>query len=140
MSLNFMFKPRCIAVIGASSTPGKVGNAVMRNLKSRHGNATVYAINPKGSEIEGFPCVPSLLDIPVEVDVAVICIPAKFVLAAVDECGKKGVKGIILITAGFKEVSTEGAKIEAEMVARAKKNGIRILGPNCLGMISLYQN
>ncbi len=122
--------------------PGKVGNAVMRNLKARHGNAAVYAINPKGTEIEGFPCVPSLQDIPpdVHVDIAVMCIPAKFVLDAVEMCGKKGVKGIILITAGFKEVSTEGAKIEAEMAARAKHYGIRLLGPNCLGMISLSHN
>ncbi|MFX0102519.1 MAG: acetate--CoA ligase family protein [Candidatus Hodarchaeota archaeon] len=140
MSLEAFFKPRVIAVIGASGTKGKVGNAVMRNLKDRHANAKVYAINPKGTDIEGFPCHKSVLDVPEDIDLVILCIPARFVLPMIDECGKKGVKGIVALTAGFKEVGAEGLKLEMDMIKKCHDYGIRMLGPNCLGMISLVHN
>ncbi|MHA1368289.1 MAG: acetate--CoA ligase family protein [Promethearchaeota archaeon] len=140
MSLKVFFKPKTIAVIGASSKPGKVGNAVIRNLKDRHGNARIYPINPKGGEIEGFQCYKSVLDVPEDVDLAVICVPARIILPVIDELGRKGVKGIIVITAGFKEVGAEGYELEKEMIEKCKSYGIRVLGPNCLGMISLEHN
>ncbi|MHA1679898.1 MAG: acetate--CoA ligase family protein [Promethearchaeota archaeon] len=140
MELEYFFKPRVIAVIGASSKKGKVGNAVMRNLKDRHGDAIVYGINPKSTEIEGFPCHKSVLDVPEDVDLAIMCIPARFVLAVVDELGEKGVKGVVVITAGFKETGADGYKLEKAMMDKCKEHGIRLLGPNCLGMISLEHN
>ncbi|MBD3188823.1 CoA-binding protein [Candidatus Bathyarchaeota archaeon] len=140
MELEFFFKPRSIAVIGASATAGKVGNAVMRNLRERHGDIQVFGINPKGGEIEGFKVYKSVLDVPVDIDLAVMCIPARYVLDVIDEIGEKGIRGLIIITAGFKEVGSEGYKLEREMMEKCKKYGIRVLGPNCLGMISLFHN
>jgi len=141
-SLEFFFKPKVIAVIGGSSTKGKVGNAVMRNLVARHADAKVYAVNPKEEHVvEGFPCVPSVVDIPVKVvDIAIICIPARAVLDAVEDCIKKKVKGLVIITAGFKEIGSEGARLEQQFLARCKETGTRVLGPNCLGLISLHHN
>lgn len=140
MSLEAFFKPGVIAVIGASGTKGKVGNAVMRNLKDRHDDAKVYAINPRGEDIEGFPCHKSVLDVPEDVDLVILCIPARFVLDVIDECGKKKVKGIVALTAGFKEVGAEGVKLEMAMIEKCHEYGMRLLGPNCLGMISLTHN
>ncbi|NMC05496.1 MAG: CoA-binding protein [Candidatus Lokiarchaeota archaeon] len=142
MSLEFFFKPNVIAVIGGSSSKGKVGNSVLRNLVARHADAKVYAVNPKGEPIiEGFPCVPHVVDIPEKVvDLAIVCIPARAILDAVEDCIAKKVKGIVVITAGFKEVGPEGAKLEQQFLARCKETGMRVLGPNCLGMISLYHN
>lgn len=138
--IESFFKPRTIAVIGASGSPGKVGNAVMRNLKNRHVNTRVVGINPKEREIEGFPCFPSIADVPGEVDLAIMCVPARAVLGAVKECAAKGVTGIVTITAGFKEVGSEGYKLEASIVAECKASGMRMLGPNCLGVITLSHN
>lgn len=139
--MDAFFKPRVIAVIGGSSTHGKVGNAVMRNLRDRSIDTTVYAVNPKGeTECEGFPCVASVTDIPEDVDLAVICIPARAILDAIDGCVTKCVKAIVVITAGFKEVGAEGSKLEAQFMERCKAAGIRVLGPNCLGIISLKHN
>jgi acetyltransferase len=114
----------------------------MRNLVARHADAKVYAVNPKSEPIvEGFPCVPRVVDIPeAVVDVAIICIPARFILDAVEDCIAKKVKGLVIITAGFKEIGPEGAKLEQQFLARCKETGIRVLGPNCLGLISLYHN
>ncbi len=142
MSLEFFFKPKVIAVIGGSATKGKVGNAVMRNLAERHADAKVYAVNPKGEAIvEGFPCVPRVVDIPEKVvSIAIMCIPARMILDSVEDCVAKKVQGLVIITAGFKEIGPEGAKLEQQFLARCKETGIRVLGPNCLGMISLYHN
>jgi acetyl coenzyme A synthetase (ADP forming)-like protein len=142
LSLEYFFKPQCIAVIGGSSTRGKVGNSVLRNLAVRHANVKVYAVNPKGESImEGFPCVPRVVDIPEKVvDIAVMCIPARMIMESVEDCIKKKVKGLIIITAGFKEIGPEGAKLEREFLARCKETGVRVVGPNCLGIISITHN
>ncbi|CAI1492649.1 Acetate--CoA ligase [ADP-forming] I subunit alpha [Thermococcus nautili] len=137
-SLDFLFYPKSVAVIGASHVPGKVGNAIMRSVTLRF-NGKVYAVNVKGGEIEvngkKFKVYRSIKEVPDEVDVAVIAVPAKFVPDVIDECGEKGVKGAIVISAGFKEAGR--ADLEEELVKRARKWGIRVVGPNCLGVTNL---
>ncbi len=132
--MEALFYPKVVAVIGASPQEGKVGNTIIKNL--RDFNGTVYAVNPKHKDILGYPCYPSVLDIPENVDLAVIVVPAKLVPRTLEECGKKGVKGAVVISAGFKEAGIEGAKLERELVAIAKKFGIQLVGPNCLGLIN----
>ncbi|AEH24984.1 acetate--CoA ligase family protein [Pyrococcus yayanosii] len=137
-NLNFLFYPKSVAVIGASHVQGKIGNAIMRSI-TRSFNGKVYAVNVKGGEIEvngkKFPVYKSIKDIPDDVDVAVIAVPARFVPDVIDECGEKGVKGAVIISAGFKEAGR--ADLEEELVKRARKWGIRIVGPNCLGVTNL---
>ncbi|WP_457742546.1 acetate--CoA ligase family protein [Thermococcus sp.] len=137
-NLDFLFYPRSVAVIGASHVPGKVGNAIMRSITLRF-DGKVYAVNVKGGEIEvngkKFKVYRSIKEIPDEVDVAVIAVPAKFVPDVIEECGEKGVKGAIVISAGFKEAGR--ADLEEELVKRARKWGIRVVGPNCLGVTNL---
>jgi len=137
-NLDFLFYPRSVAVIGASHVPGKVGNAIMRSITLRF-SGKVYAVNVKGGEIEvngrKFKVYRSIKEVPDEVDVAVIAVPAKFVPDVIDECGEKGVKGAIVISAGFKEAGR--ADLEEELVKRARKWGIRVVGPNCLGVTNL---
>jgi len=137
-SFDFLFYPRKVAVIGASGVPGKVGNAIMRSMTLRY-EGKVYAVNVRGGEIEvngkKFKVYRSIKEIPDEIDVAVIAVPAKFVPDVIDECGEKGVKGAIVISAGFKEAGK--VELEEELVKRAKKWGIRVVGPNCLGVTNL---
>ncbi|AEA48012.1 acetate--CoA ligase family protein [Archaeoglobus veneficus] len=130
-----LFEPRSVAVVGATPKEGKVGNAILKNLKKFRGK--VYAVNPSYSEILGFPCYPSLLDAP-DVDLAVIAIPAASVLEVVEQCGKKGVKNVVVISAGFEEAGREGAKLEARLVEICRKYGIKLVGPNCLGIINCH--
>ncbi|NJE46118.1 CoA-binding protein [Thermococcus sp. GR7] len=136
--LDFMFYPKSVAVIGASNVPGKVGNAIMRSITLKY-EGKVYAVNVKGGEIEvngkKFPVYRSIKEISDEIDVAVIAVPAKFVPDVIDECGEKGVKGAVVISAGFKEAGR--ADLEEEIVKRARKWGIRLVGPNCLGVTNL---
>ncbi|RLI60377.1 MAG: CoA-binding protein [Candidatus Thorarchaeota archaeon] len=135
--IDVLFNPRSIAVIGASAKRGKLGNDVMRNLIDSGFDGKIYPINPKGGEILGHTVYRKIGDIPGEVDVAVVVIPAKFVLPVVEECGQKGVKALIVITAGFKEVGHKGAEAEKKLVEICEKYGMVLQGPNCLGLINL---
>jgi acetate---CoA ligase (ADP-forming) len=132
--LNALLKPRSIAVIGASATPGKIGYTVVKNLIDSGYEGKVYPINPKSEEILGFKAYPSVLDVPGEVDMAVFTIPAKFVLESIEECGKKGAKGLVIITSGFGEVGK--TDLEQKMVEVAHQYGMGILGPNIVGVLS----
>jgi acetyltransferase len=133
--LKAFFNPRSVAVIGASSTPGKMGNIVLDNITRYGFQGGVYPINPKGGEILGRKVYPSIGDVPGPVDLAVIVIPARFIPEVIDQCGEKGVQALVIISAGFREVGPDGARSERDIVARARKHGMRILGPNCLGLI-----
>lgn len=133
--LKAFFNPRSVAVIGASSTPGKMGHILMDNITRYGYQGKVYPVNPKGGETLGLPVYPSVLDIPGEVDLAVVVIPAPYIPDVVDQCGQKGVQALLIISAGFRETGPEGARRERDVVARARKHGMRILGPNCLGLI-----
>jgi acetyltransferase len=137
-SLDSIFKPRNVAVIGATEKADSVGRTILKNLITNPFGGTVYPVNLKRPNVLGIHAYPSVLDIPVEVDLAVIVTPAKFVPGVIQECVDKGVRGAIVISAGFKEVGPEGAALEHEImeIARGK---MRIIGPNCLGvMLPLY--
>jgi acyl-CoA synthetase (NDP forming) len=135
-NLDPLFKPRAVALIGASVKELSIGNVIIKNLLHYKFNGPVYPINPKVDEIRGLKAYPSVLDIPGEVDLAHIVIPPPFVPEEVENCGKKGIKAIIINTAGFKEMGAEGQALEDDFLARAQKYGIRIFGPNCQGIIN----
>ena len=126
-----LFRPKSIAVIGASPKPHKVGFALLRNLESFKGE--VYPVNPKYKEILGFKCYPSVKELPKEVDCALVAVPPREVLKVARECGEKGVKLLVVITAGFKEAGREEA--QRELLNTVKKYRMRLLGPNTLGFI-----
>jgi len=132
--LDGLFKPKSIAVIGASAKPGKIGYTVVKNLLQDKFEGSIYPINPDGGEIQGLKCYPSILDVPGPVDAAAITIPAKIVAQALEECGKKGVKGLIVITSGFSEIGRND--LEEEIVQIAHKHKMCILGPNIVGLLS----
>jgi len=132
--INAVLRPKSIAVVGASATPGKIGYTVLENLVKEGYNGVIYPINPTATEILGMKVYKSISDVPGPIDAACITIPAKFVSAAVDECGKKGVKGLIIITSGFSEVGDRA--LEDEIVAKAHSYNMRILGPNIVGTLS----
>jgi acetyltransferase len=136
-TLETLFSPKSIAVIGASDVEGKVGYAVLQNLKAfAEAGGKVFPINPKKENLLGYPAYKSILDIPEEIDLAVFCIPARFVMAVMKECAEKKIKAVICITAGFKEIGPEGARLEREMIDLARENNIRVVGPNVLGIMS----
>ncbi|MGC8786975.1 MAG: acetate--CoA ligase alpha subunit [Anaerolineae bacterium] len=136
--LKAFFTPQSVAVIGAAREPGKLGYGVLSNILKYGYTGKVYPINPKAEEILGLKCYPSVLDVPEPVELAVIVIPNKFVPQVMEECGKKGVQGAIIISAGFRESGMEGIKLEHQVLDIARQYGIRIVGPNCLGIISTH--
>jgi len=133
--LDAFFSPKSVAVVGASRDPEKLGYAVLANLKEGGFPGPLYPVNLKSDEILGLKAFPSVLDIPDPVDLAVVIIPYRFVPAALEECGKKGVPAVIVITAGFREAGREGLERERELIEIAQRHGIRLIGPNCLGVI-----
>ena len=133
--LEMLSDPQSVAVIGASRDERKLGYGVLSNIIKYGYQGRVYPINPKADEILGLRCYPSVLDVPDPIDLAVIVIPRKYVAASLEECGQKKVKGAIIITAGFREVGSEGMKMERELIAIAQRYGMRLVGPNCLGII-----
>jgi acetyltransferase len=134
--LDALFRPKKVAVIGASSKELSIGNRVIRNLIDFDFKGDIYPINPKADEIRGIKAYKSIIDCPENIDVVHMVIPAKFVPQAVEDCGKKGVKHIIINSGGFSETGAEGEAIERDFLARAAKYGIRIFGPNCQGIIN----
>lgn len=133
--MDAIFNPKAIAVIGASAEEKKVGNAVLRNLLNGF-NGKVYPINPTKSEILSLKCYPTVSAVPDQVDLAVVVIPAKAVAEALKDCAKAGVKGVVVITAGFKEVGGEGVAREKEIVEIVRNAGMKMVGPNCLGVMN----
>ncbi len=134
--MHTFFDPKAVAVIGASRRTMKAGHVIFKNFvinKQRNlFKAKLYPVNPNEKTIQGFPCYPSILDINDEVDLAIIVVPAKIVPNVMQEIAKKGVKAVVIISSGFSEVGNH--KLEEEVTAIAKKAGIRVLGPNCLGV------
>jgi acetyltransferase len=134
--LDTLFNPKSVAIIGASTKELSIGNVITKNLLRYGYKGPIYPINPKADEVRGIKAYKTIFDIPGEVDLAHISIPSKFVPQAVEDCGKKGVKFIIINSAGFKEVGAEGEALEKEVVAIAREYGVRIFGPNCQGIIN----
>lgn len=134
--LDVFFIPKTIAVIGATDKKNSVGKTILMNLTTGTFKGKVFPVNPKKSEILGFKAYSNLKSIPEEIDLAIIVTPAASVLEIIRECSEVGVRGVVIISAGFKEVGDEGLKLEQEILLEARKSGIRIIGPNCLGVMS----
>lgn len=137
--LTGLFNPKSIAVIGASSQEGKVGYIITDNLIKCGFEGKIYPVNTKADgKLLGLPAYKSVNDIEGDIDLVVMSIPAKFMNATLEDCGKKGVKNVIVITAGFKEVGGEGVKLEEEMAEITKKYNMNVQGPNCLGSLDTH--
>ena len=134
--LDKIMKPKSVAVIGASTKPKTIGSEIMQRLRDYKFNGNIYPINPKGGMIEGFQAYTSINEVPGEVDLAVIVVNSKFVLDTIDQCHNKGIKGLCIITAGFKETGREGAELEKQLLQKVREYGMRCVGPNCLGVLN----
>ncbi|WP_290623682.1 acetate--CoA ligase family protein, partial [Archaeoglobus sp. UBA231] len=134
--LSDLFYPKSVAVIGASRTVGKPGFNIVWNLKQNGFAGKIYPVNPNADSILDFKCYPSILDVPDEVDMAIIAVPAKIVPKVMEECAKKSVKGAVIVSSGFSEEGEEGAKYERAVLEVARKHGIRIFGPNTTGVLN----
>jgi acetyl coenzyme A synthetase (ADP forming)-like protein len=137
-SMNRIMKPRAIAVVGASNEDGKIGNSVMKNLTNGGYTGEIYPINPKADEVLGIKAYKSISEVEGDIDVAVFTVPAKFVAGSVEEAGQKGVAGAILIPSGFAETGNQ--ELQDEVVAIARKSGVRLLGPNIYGYYYTPEN
>lgn len=138
MTLKAIFEPGSIAIIGASSTPGKWGNILLKNLLSNSFKGPVYPVNPKEKTILGTVCYPSVLDIPDPVDMALIAVPRSHALSVAKECGIKGVQGIIMVTAGFSETGDKGREPEKKLIEIIDRYDMRLVGPNTLGVVNAH--
>lgn len=144
--LDTLFRPRAVAVLGASNNTFSIGNRVVKNLITHNFKGPIYPIHPKETEILGLKAYPSILDVPGPVDVVTIAVKSTLVPQMVEDCGKKGVKFVIIHTAGFREMGGEGARLEDALLEAAKRYGVRVYGPNCQGVmnsdpeVSVYAN
>ncbi len=134
--LKVFFSPRTVAVIGATESPGSVGRTILWNLISNPFGGTVFPVNARRSSVLGIKSYPSITAVPERVDLAVIGTPAQTVPAIVSECADAGVKGVIVVSAGFKETGDAGEALEAQILEQARRGRMRVIGPNCLGVMS----
>ena len=133
-SLNAIFKPKSVAVIGASTAPGKLGHDILANLKNGGFAGPLFPINPKAEEILGLKVYKSIADTPEPPELAVVVIPAKIVTPTLEQCADKGVKGAVVITGGFAETGEEGERLQEEMAQVIRRTGLKVVGPNCQGV------
>jgi acetate---CoA ligase (ADP-forming) len=138
MSLEKFFNPDSVAIVGASQQKGKVGYEILTNLYKSKFPGKLFPVNHKSDTIEGLKCYPDLSSIGQVPDLVIIIVPAKVVPSIMEQCVQIGVKSVIIITAGFKEVGDEGKKLEKQVAQIARRGNIRFIGPNCLGVISTY--
>jgi len=135
-SMRAIFEPHAIAVIGASRRPGQLGNEILRNLRQTGFRGALYAVNPKATEIESVPAFASLREIPGPVDLAIVAVPAREVEQVIEDCVDKGVSAAVVISAGFGETGTEGRAREQRLLEKVRAAGMRMVGPNCMGVIN----
>ncbi|MBT8398517.1 MAG: CoA-binding protein [Gemmatimonadetes bacterium] len=135
-SLDPLFNPEAVAVIGASRNPGTIGYQIVDNLVSHGYQGVVYPVNPYARAIHSLPAYPSISEVPGPVDLAVVVVPKEFVLKVVDECGDQGVKAVVVISAGFREVGGEGRGREEVLLEIVRRHGMRLVGPNCMGVMN----
>ncbi|HET8719951.1 MAG TPA: CoA-binding protein, partial [Candidatus Nitrosotenuis sp.] len=139
MATASLLSPKSIAVIGASDKEGSVGRAITSNIMKGF-KGTIYPITPSRDKVFDIPAYKTVLDVKDQIDLAVVVTKNDIVPAVLEDCGKKGIKGVIVITAGFKEVDEAGKKLEQQLKDTVKKYGIRLIGPNCLGVMNLDPN
>ena len=137
-NLDSIMKPHAIAVIGASTRAHTIGSDIMKRLQEYGFTGEIYPVNPKGGVIEGLQAYTSILDVPGKVDLAIIVVNAKFVLSTIDQCHQKGVGGLCVISAGFKETGPQGAELEKALLEKVRGYGMRCVGPNCLGVVNTH--
>jgi len=135
-SIAAILQPRSIAVVGAGRHPGNVGHEVLRSLLVGDFSGTVYPVNPSARAVCGVPAFPALLSIPEPIDLAVVAVPASAVPGVIGECASIGARAVTIITAGFGETGRSGAAVENELLSVARRHGMRIVGPNCLGVVN----
>ncbi len=135
-SLTPLLAPRSVAVIGASDDPTRIGGRPIAYMRAQGFRGAIFPVNPKRAEIQGLPAYPTIESLPETPDVAIVAVPAAGAVAMVEALGQRGVKGAIVFTAGFAEVDADGAAEQARMIAAARAHGMRLLGPNCLGLFN----
>lgn len=135
-ALDAIFKPRSVAVIGASTRPGTIGRETLHNILLAEFNGKVFPVNPKASVIHSIKAYSTILDVPDAVDLAIVIVPKEHVREVARQCGEKGVKGLVVISAGFSEVGKEGKKRELEVLKVVEDYGMRMIGPNCFGVVN----
>ena len=135
-SLRPLFQPRAVAVVGASRDPARIGNKLVQALVTSRFQGPIYPVNPKAREVAGLPAYPSVGRVPGPVDLAVIAVPRDAVLATVDQCAAKGVRAVVVISAGFAEVDAEGHELQTRLVEKVRQHGMRLVGPNCFGVVN----
>jgi acetyltransferase len=133
--LTPLFEPQSVAIIGATDKKGKVGEVLVANMLEAGFKGPLFAVNPKYKEVRGVPCFASIDKLPQRVDLAVIATPPATVPGAIEECGRAGVRAAVVITAGFSEIGPAGAKLERALLENARRHGVRVIGPNCLGIL-----
>ncbi len=136
--LDAVFSPRSIAVVGASRRPGKIGYEILRNLIVNEYQGILYPVNPNARSIHGIRAYPTVRDIPDPIDLAVITVPADLAIAAAEECGRKGVRALVVITAGFREVGGAGIEREERLLRICREYNMTMIGPNCMGVINTH--
>ncbi|MDD4335446.1 MAG: CoA-binding protein, partial [Desulfotomaculaceae bacterium] len=136
--LGSLFNPKSVAIIGASKSPGKIGNVIVKNMINCGYNGKILPVNPRESEIEGLQCYPSVDKIPEAAEMAVLSVPAVKSLEIAEVCGKQGFKYLVVITAGFKETGKEGLALERKLLEICRKHQMRMLGPNCVGVMDTH--
>lgn len=133
--LTSLFEPRSVAIIGATERPGKIGAVLVANMLAAGYKGRLFAVNPKYKTVRGIDCFASVRALPEAVELAVIATPAATVPDLIEECGRKGIRAALVITAGFRETGAEGAALEERVLANARRHGLRMIGPNCLGLL-----
>lgn len=139
-ALDTLFKPKSIAIIGASTKELSIGNVIIKNLVNYGYKGKIYPINPKEPLVRDIKAYPTIFDVPEPIDLAHIIIPGKFVPQIIEDCGKKGIRSVIINSAGFSEMGEEGQKLQDAFLAKAKEYGVRVFGPNCQGIINTDKN
>lgn len=139
-SLDALFRPRSIAVVGASRTKGTLGWQVLHNLIVFEFQGKLFPVNPGADVVHSMKCYPSVSAIDDDVDLAILIVPSKYVLDIAEECGKKGVRGLVVISAGFNEIGGEGKQREERLVEIVRRHGMRMIGPNCMGILNTAED
>jgi acetyl coenzyme A synthetase (ADP forming)-like protein len=136
VSMRALFEPGSVAIIGASRARGRIGSEILHNLVASGFTGRLYAVHPTAASLQGIPAFPRVTDIGGDVDLAIVAVPAPDVMGVVDDCIAKGVKGLVVISAGFAETGDAGRVLEAELLARVRRAGVRLVGPNCMGLLN----
>ena len=138
--IDIFFNARSVAIYGASATPNSVGQAILQNFIKPQYTGKVFAVNPKYSQVLGVPCYPNLQEIPDDVDMVIVAVPARIAPRVFEDIAAKGTKAVIVISGGFSETGPRGAELEDQIVEIGREHGIRIIGPNCVGVIDTHTN